>query len=547
MNDFYVDSIDKIVDDIPNSTYDFYDRVPWNENEFKFKTVKKEKIIEFLQKLETKSDIDKISGKTILHAMKNDNFALFFVDMINETLTSKMPDLWKTSIVEPIEKVKNASKPEDLRPINKMPLIEKLIENIVKAQLDEFLTENDIIADEQSGYRKLHSCETAINYVTYKWSIDLESGKIILVVSLDFKRAFETINKNILLKILERMGIRNNELRWFANYLSNRKQKVKIENEISNERIVQNGVVQGSALGNVLYLLAVNMLPRIFKKCQVKMYADDTLLTIAADSLDEAEKLMNEDLIILNEWLKFCKLSLNVKKTNYMVISHKKNLNTQNLKILIDDKEITNTTEIKYLGVIIDNKLNFINHLEYVKKKLHKKLALFRRIDDKLNAFTKIVLYKSIVAPHFDYCSSILFSLSESRIKELQKIQNKFMRNILKVNRMTSHKVMLDALCFQSVQQRLTSNVLKMLYKVENGLVPNYLKNILKKNKERSRFNTRRKSLYDIPNFTKEYTQKSIFYKALKIYNECKIKFDKECFVNMKQFGKRINLLVKEM
>lgn len=548
LNNFYIDSIEKIVADIPQSNSNFYENVPRNDNEFKFKEINKQKVIEILNKLEHKSDCDKISGKTLIHAMHNEEFAEFFVGLINESLLkSVMPDVWKVSTIEPIEKVKNASKPEDLRPINKLPLIEKVIENVVKDQLETFLNENNIIAEEQSGYRKLHSCESAINYVLYRWSVDLETGKQIIVVSLDFKRAFETINIDILLNLLERLGIRNAELKWFRDYMTNRRQKVKIDDEVSDERFVRNGVAQGSALGNVLYLLAVNMLPNIFKNCKVKMYADDTLLTVAADTIEEAEKLMNDDLKILNEWLKFSKLSLNVTKTKFMIISQKKKLDFDKVKIKIDNIDIAIATEIKYLGVVIDNKLSFLNHLDYVKKKLIKKLALFRRINDKLNAYTKIILYKSIVAPHFDYCPSILFCLSDSRIKELQKIQNKYLRNILMVNRATSHKIMLDALCFQSVQQRLTSNVLKMLFKIENGLMPNYLKEILKKNKERIKYNTRRRSLYEVPNFTKNYTQKSIFFKALKLYNECKQIFDKSCFSSLNQFCKKVKMYVKEM
>jgi hypothetical protein len=120
---------------------------------------------------------------------------------------------------------------------------------------------------------------------------------------------------------------------------------------------------------------------------------------------------------------------------------------------------------------------------------------MFRKLGSKIDKLTKIVLYKSLIAPHFDYCSSVLFSLPDTRIKELQKIQNKFMRNILCVNRYTSIGRMLNALGFQSINQRLAFNNLKLIFKIEHDLAPKYLKKLLKKNKERHNYNLRRKSL----------------------------------------------------
>ncbi len=227
-----------------------------------------------------------------------------------------------------------------------------------------------------------------------------------------------------------------------------------------------------------------------------------------------------------------------------MVISNKRIIN-DNIEIKIGGNIIERVSEIKYLGVIIDDKLNFLKHLQYVKKKLFAKLAMFRKIGSKLDAVTKVTLYKSLVAPHFDYCSSILFSLSESRIKELQKIQNKFMRNILRVNRFSSVGRMLGNLGLQSVNQRLAFNSLKLLYKIENKLAPKYLEKLLKKNKEKYTYNLRRRSLYQIPTFRKNVNQKSLFYKTLNIYNDCKKDFSQSDFADLRTFCRKLNFFVK--
>jgi hypothetical protein len=134
---------------------------------------------------------------------------------------------------------------------------------------------------------------------------------------------------------------------------------------------------------------------------------------------------------------------------------------------------IEKVSEIKDLGVIIDDKLR---HLEYIKKKL----AMFRKKGSKLDAISKITL-KSLVAPHFDYCSSILFSLSKTRIQGLPKFQNKAMQNILRVNKFSSVERMLGNLGFQSVNQRLAFHSLKLVYKIELNQAPKYLKSYSRK------------------------------------------------------------------
>jgi hypothetical protein len=530
-NEFYVESIKEIIDLIPTvRNTDFIELIEKNTNEFKFKPINSEIVKKILQKNKNKSFIDGVSGRMILDCMKNENFAKFFVGIINSSMINGIvPEKWKITVIEPIEKSKNAVFPEQFRPINKLPIAEKVLEAVIKEQMEVFLAENSILVEQQSGFRKFHSCESTINHVLHNWKVDLENDKKIVTISLDFKRAFETINRTKLIEILSRYGVRNNELDWFNDYFTNRKQKVKIENAVSNERIVEHGVSQGSCLGPLTYLLAVNYLPLVLQHSTVNMFADDTLITVTSDSINDAVFKLNEDLETLYEWINYNNLALNISKTKYMIIANKKS-NLENFEIKIGGEKIEKVSEIKYLGVKIDDKLKFLSHLKYIKNKLSTKLALFRRISKKLDFQTKVVLYKSIVAPHFDYCSSILFSLPNSRIKELQKLQNKFMRIILQANKYTSVELMLKTLRFQSVEQRLAFNSLKLMYKIDKGLAPSYLKKYMKKNKERYKYNLRRKSLFEIPRFTKTINQRSFFYKTLMLYNE---------FV--KDFGKEIN------
>lgn len=128
-----------------------------------------------------------------------------------------------------------AIQPEDFRPINNLPVYEKVIEIIVKNQLEEFVKVQQILAENQSGFRKMNSCETALNFVIQDWRDEIDSGNSIICVFLDLKRAFETIHRELLLTKMQKYGITNNELSWFNSFLNNRLQKTRIKDSLSNE------------------------------------------------------------------------------------------------------------------------------------------------------------------------------------------------------------------------------------------------------------------------------------------------------------------------
>jgi hypothetical protein len=436
--------------------------------------------------------------------------------------------------------------PADLRPVNTLPVQEKILEEIVKYQLEEFLENCNIIVNNQSGFRKKHSCESVINDVLYDWKSSLENKLVTIAVFLDLKRAFETVNRQLLFRKMMMYGIQGKEIRWFESYFMHRKQQVKIKNELSCKREIYHGVSQGSALGPLLFLLYINDLPNYVSNSTIYMFADDTLITISAKNIDEATEKLNADLKKISDWMNYNKLVLNVEKTKYMIIKRSKTID-ENIEIKWNNNNIMRVKEIKYLGVIIDEKLKFTSHLKFVKDKMHNKLAIFRRLDSKLNAETKILMYKSLVAPHIDYCSSVLFTLRNNQINELQVIQNKFLRNILRVDRYANRNIMLMAIGFLSVEQRLGYLALKFIHKIENDMMPNYLKKILKKNKEKTKYNLRRKSLYEIPNFNSDSTQNSFFYKSIKLYNEFKLKYEKENLSNKRVFNSIAVKFVKEI
>ena len=191
----------------------------------------------------------------------------------------------EVATIVPIPKVLGTRKAEEYRPINMLPVVEKNLEEIVIRQIKTFITKNDILAVEQSGFREKHSTETAVQLVVSNWmeAIDIQD-MIIGAVFLDFKRAFETIDRNLLLNKLGKLGLGNKVIDWFRCYLYNRRQTVKIDNDVSGEIDVLHGVPQGSKLGPLLFILYVNDIVKIVDKCKIHLFADDTLIYILGNN-----------------------------------------------------------------------------------------------------------------------------------------------------------------------------------------------------------------------------------------------------------------------
>ena len=190
-----------------------------------------------------------------------------------------------------------------------------------------------------------------------------------------------------------------------------------------------------------------------------------------------------------------------------------------NTRIVIDGEEIDRAKEIKYLGVVIDEKLKFKTHIDNVIKKFAKKYGIMCRLNNDLNTYSKILLYKSIISPHLDFCSSILFLANDTQLTRLQRLQNKVMRLILKCSRFTSSTLMLDILQWLSVKQRIIFLTMVFIFKIVNGLLPRYLCDRIERGSDIHRYNTRNANEVRTPYFLFGASQNSLFYKGITFFN----------------------------
>ena len=205
------------------------------------------------------------------------------------------------------------------------------------------------------------------------------TGEYAVGVLLDFSKAFDTVDHDILLDKLDPYGIRGCALSWFKSYLSCRTQYVTYDGSESNRQMIKCGVPQGSILGPLLFLIYINDLCTVCKNIIPVLFADDTNLFSSGLDATGIQDGVNHDLAIITEWLKANKLSLNIKKTHYMCFSAKNKVKPD-ISFKIDGEIIAEVTSSKFLGVIIDDKLNWKDHVSFVCRKVARGLGIIIKV-----------------------------------------------------------------------------------------------------------------------------------------------------------------------
>ena len=219
---------------------------------------------------------------------------------------------------------------------------------------------------------------------TNDWYLDIDKGNFTSVTFIDLIKAFDTVNHEILLKKIYLCGIKDKELCWFRSYLSHRKQCCKTGGRISTFEDITCGVPQGSCLGPLFFLVYISDLHLFLNYSEVNMYADDTSISFSSDSIPEINKKVNYDHLCLKTWMESNKLSLNVAKTQTILTGGTKKLKnienseTQNLQIVIDQEPVSKIKHCKYLGIVVDQFLNWEEHISALIKKISEGIGILR-------------------------------------------------------------------------------------------------------------------------------------------------------------------------
>ena len=342
------------------------------------------------------------------------------------------PNCLKHACITPIFKEGNKNELNNYRPISILSPYSKIIEKSVLDSLWSFIRRFNLITPQQFGFLKGSSTEKAVLNLTEYFYRNLNLGLHSIAIYVDFKKAFDSIDHTILLQKLENYGIRGVALQWFKSFLRDRSHTVKIQNSISDRKTLNIGIPQGSQIAPVLFLLYINDLPNFSTEASTILFADDTTICFSNSNLSELTSICNIELEKFHSWTKSNKLTLNVAKTNCMLVSNRAN-DTICPPILLGNSPLQFKSHVKFLGIIIDNKLNFREHIKTIKNKLSKNIGILSKIKYYVPPDTLRNLYFSFLYPYLNYCVVVwggTFATHIHPIKILQKRAIRILNNV---------------------------------------------------------------------------------------------------------------------
>ena len=279
---------------------------------------------------------------------------------------------------------------------------------------------------------------------------------------------------------MKQYGLSELALCFFKSYLENRSQGCFVNGHLSHERPIKCGVPQGSVLGPLLILIFINDLPNCFNSGTAAMYADDT--TVTGDDTASLEMQINKELECLNKWLVVNKLSLNVSKTEFMLVTtrQKRAFINDALSININEKPIRQVKTAKMLGLHIEETLSWTKQVEFIYKKVSPLLGLLKRVRNYVDLNTLVNIYKSLIQPHLEYGCVVWDGLDKGLAVKLQRLQNRAARIITRSSWEVPSKDILSNLGWETLKSWRYNLKNKFMAKVMSGRAPKYIEDLFR-------------------------------------------------------------------
>ena len=461
----------------------FYEKYDLNNNNFKFSKVSQETVLKFLQDVDPgkAAGIDGIPGRFIKDGA--DVLALPVTQLCNlSAKLSTFPISCKVAKLKPIFKKGSKTDMQNYRPISLLPLISKILEKVIHDQTQAYLYEFDILYKYQSGFRKNHSTNNCLAYLSDLISKGFDRGLYTGMILIDLQKAFDTIDHDILFDKMSFLGFSEEVINWFKSYLSKRTFLVSIDDKLSNPGSVTCGVPQGSILGPMLFLLYVNDMPCAVDS-KLLLYADDSCIIYQHKDTKIIEDKLNEDFKNLCDWFVDNKLSIHFgeEKTKSILFASKYLIKKGNiLNISYNGIEIKQHSKVCYLGCILDETLSGESMFLKVISKINAKLKFLYRKNKFLTPLLKRLLCNALIQPHFDYaCLAWQTNLNKKFRDKLQVTQNKCIRFCLNLENMSHIGLTeFEKINWLSVENRFIQNICATSYNYFKRNSPDFMTEI---------------------------------------------------------------------
>jgi hypothetical protein len=336
--------------------------------------------------------------------------------------TATFPNALKAAKIIPIFKTGNSTSVTNYRPISNLNAFSKVFEKVIHIKVANFLNKHNLIYEKQFGFRPNHSTGSALIAFNEFITKAIDNGETPVSIFLDFSKAFDTIDHNILLMKLEHLGVRGTPLLLIQDYLTNRTQSVFYSNTMSDPLPVSCGIPQGSILGPLLFLMYINDIYNSSHILTFLLFADDTTILFSSKCLNHLFVTINRELHAVNTWCQTNKLSLNIHKTNFILF---KQVDSSFIipQIIINLDVIKQVDSTRFLGIQISSTMNWKDHIHHVTQKVSRAIGVIRRARFKLSMKTSLLLYDTLISTQLSYCNLTWASTYKTSLRKLYSLQ----------------------------------------------------------------------------------------------------------------------------
>ena len=448
------------------------------------------------------------------------------------------PNQMKIARVVPLHKNGDHSNVSNYRPVSILPLFSKIMERLMYDRLVSFINKHNILYKFQFGFRNKHSTNMALIVLIDKIVSAIDKGEVVIGIFLDLKKAFDTVNHNILLQKLHKLGIRGVAHKWLSDYLCNRQQFVSFDGVDSKYEKIICGVPQGSILGPLLFLLYVNDMANVSDLLVPIVFADDTNIFLSGKNVNETINIFNIELCNVIEWLSANQLSLNIAKTHYMVFKSSMRKIEQNANLTINNHLLEKVTQTKFIGVTLDSSVNWTNHIQTIRNKVSRGLGIIIKAKKVFNLPTLITLYNSFIFPHLIYCIEVWGNAPDIYLTSLLNLQKKVVRIMRSAHYLSESAPIFRYLNLLPLKYIYKQRISLFMFKFIKNMLPNVMNEIFIRNSDLNRRNTRQDSKLHIPLCRTTLFQNTMRYQGAKEWNSVSDEIDYFC--SEQTFKKRL-------
>ena len=441
-------------------------------NQFEFKPVTVNEIHLQIQKLNTNksSPLNSIPAKILKH--NADIFAILLQKIFNSNLAEcYFPKELKAGEISSLFKSLDAFIKKNYRPITVLSSVSKIYERVLENQIKSHAL--SFLSPLLCGFREGYGTQHALLRLIETCKKTLDKGGFAGALLMDLSKAFDCLNHELLIAKLSAYGFSPNALRLVHSYLSERKQRVKINGSFSTWRETMIGVPQGSVLGPLLFNIYLNDLFMFVKDAQICNYADDTTIYACDSNIEGVIATLESDALKIAEWFPNNCMKLNEDKCHLMVFGDKSN----DVSVNVGRITIKESTEEKLLGVILDKKLCFKQQIKSMCKKAGQKLHALSRISYFLDTDQLKRIMKTFILSQFNYCPLVWMSCDRTLNNKINRIHERALRIAYKD--MTSDY---DTMLLRDNAVRIHIRNLQLLmtevYKTKWELNPSFMKEI---------------------------------------------------------------------